>query len=252
MARGKILIVCREASAGGARLEPWLKEAGWETTVLWASDPSSRKVFHAQNPDILIVEPHLLIGGDFLPGDSLTALVVLVDPTGNESFLSQADWPQVQAFLDASWPQVWVLRALEAVAHGHRIRRAELEESAGVKSLLSRCPGLIYRCPSYPDSLPVYVGGAAAGITGFTPEEFLKGTATLGQLILEDDRRMVANTLYLRISRKLAYEMEYRIRDREGRVRWIRDSGAGIFTYDGVLKYAEGYWMDITEVRMMG
>ncbi|MFB6373350.1 MAG: nitrogen regulation protein NR(II) [Bradymonadaceae bacterium] len=116
-------------------------------------------------------------------------------------------------------------------------------------TLLENIPGMAYRCANDPNWTMHFVSGKAETLTGYGPEE-LKGNAEVayGELIHPGDRDGVWAKVQDALERDEAFQLMYRIRDREGQTKWVYEQGCGVFD-DGQLEALEGFITDITEQR---
>ncbi|MDZ7682682.1 MAG: PAS domain S-box protein [Fodinibius sp.] len=119
-----------------------------------------------------------------------------------------------------------------------------------LQTLFSNLPGMAYRCENKPGWPMKFLSEQCADITGYDASEFTEGDGSsqkvYGKLILEEDKDRVWNEVQRAVENNDAFEVTYRIRNKEGEVRWVRESGVGVRydqTGDVLL---EGFIMDIT------
>tara|TARA_R110001599_G_scaffold352320_1_gene586697 strand:+ start:2900 stop:7066 length:4167 start_codon:yes stop_codon:yes gene_type:complete len=124
----------------------------------------------------------------------------------------------------------------------------DLEKSyAQYQSLVEDIPGLIYSA-EYPSKEFVYVNAYCNELTGFTVDELTKKDRLQYQkLIHPDDKRFVESNLETAIGNRQAYRLNYRIVDKEDRIKWISEFGHGIFDQNGKPLSIEGSVFDITD-----
>jgi PAS domain S-box-containing protein len=116
-----------------------------------------------------------------------------------------------------------------------------------MNSVLSHTPGLAFRCLPDEHWTCLYAAGQFRPIAGLDPEDFVAGRVTYGQIMRPDDIEPVRRLVLDSLSRRASFEHEHRILDREGRIKWILTRARGIFAEDGVLRYIEGFHVDITD-----
>lgn len=126
-------------------------------------------------------------------------------------------------------------------------RTAELNESRRhFSALLQALPGMAYRC-TYDDELTVlFVSDGAQPLTGWTPEEFTGGAVHFRDLVHPDDLGRVREATRVALQERGAVEVEYRLRTREGREKWVLSRGRGAYAEDGSLRFFEGLAIDIS------
>ncbi|MHA1516386.1 MAG: PAS domain S-box protein, partial [Candidatus Heimdallarchaeaceae archaeon] len=99
---------------------------------------------------------------------------------------------------------------------------------------------------------PFFFHGAVEQITGYTEEDFVSGELTWDQLVLEKDMKLL-----LAINEDLenipgySNEMEYRIRNKNGDIRWIRQHLQNITLKEGDPFIVQGSLYDITEKKLI-
>lgn len=117
-------------------------------------------------------------------------------------------------------------------------------------TLLANLPGMAYRCA--PDSRWTmhFVSQGSRTITGYAPEE-LRGNRVVafGDLIHPEDQNRVHEAVALAVSRHQPFEVEYRLRTRQGEERWVWEQGRPV--PDGEECVLEGIMLDISERKRM-
>jgi len=127
-------------------------------------------------------------------------------------------------------------------------RTAELSESRRqTESILAQLPGMAFRCLGDERFTPIYISSGALELTGHTVEDFLSGRVWYEDLIEPSDRPIVTSTTLNAVAQHKPFEVEYRLRLRDGREKWVLDRGAGVFGDDGRLLFIEGLAVDITQ-----
>jgi PAS domain S-box-containing protein len=121
------------------------------------------------------------------------------------------------------------------------------------RSLIGNIPGISYRALHAPGWPMVFVSAAVETLTGYPPEEFLGAPASrlYGDLIHPDDHEHVARGLEQAIARSEPFTIEYRLRHRDGSLRWMWENGSAIFDDKGRVKWLDGVILDISGRRQM-
>ncbi|SFU27976.1 MHYT domain-containing protein [Pseudoduganella namucuonensis] len=121
------------------------------------------------------------------------------------------------------------------------------------RSLIGNIPGISYRSLMAPGWPMVFISAAVETLTGYPPEEFL-GTPprrTYSDLIHPDDHAQVAQGLEAAIAAGEPFVLEYRLRHRDGSIRWMWENGSAIFDERGKVKWLDGVILDISGRRQM-
>ena len=126
-------------------------------------------------------------------------------------------------------------------------RTAELELSRGqLADLMKSLPGVAYRC-RYDESMTVlFVSDGAQALTGVTVDEFISGSVHFRDLIHPDDLNKVRDATRQALEKGKLFEIEYRLRSRDGSEKWVLSRGHGIISRGGKIDTIEGLLTDIT------
>ncbi len=96
------------------------------------------------------------------------------------------------------------------------------------------------------DGRMIYTSPSCEEITGYTPEEFQRRKDLLESIILPEDRSVCKGHFRDHQDPRPHRPIEYRIRTRDGRVRWISHVCRGIYDRDGTYLGRRGSNRDIT------
>jgi two-component system, cell cycle sensor histidine kinase and response regulator CckA len=133
--------------------------------------------------------------------------------------------------------------------HRDQIRTEEaLKESENrYRSFLSDYQGIAFQV--HKDYRPVFFHGAVEEITGYSKQDFLNGTIQWPDLMLPEDRDRIAheNSDTAATNKPFRVEREYRIRKKNGEMRWLREISHGVESRVGNLDERQGALYDITE-----
>ncbi len=120
-----------------------------------------------------------------------------------------------------------------------------------LETLIQNLPGAVYRCGGDAGRSVQYISAGCEPVTGYQPTSFTSGSSTLADLIVPEDRARVAREQEAALRSGRAYEIQYRIHDAEGRVRWVYDVGQALPAGDGQSPGLEGVLFDHTETRSL-
>lgn len=108
--------------------------------------------------------------------------------------------------------------------------------------------GMIYRCRIDDAWTMEYVSGGCHKLTGYRPDELVfNNRVSYDQITLPEDRAHVHDVIDAALARNKTFEVEYRIRCRDGSVRWVLERGVGLRNASGQLAWLEGFIQDISE-----
>ena len=117
-------------------------------------------------------------------------------------------------------------------------------------TLEDNIPGGVFRGSASPSWRFEYVSPGITGITGLTFDQLTRdGKLCYDDLILPEDRESLKRTVTEAIANKSTYIAEYRIRRRDGSIRWIDEQGRCTYGRHEVPRGRDGVILDITERR---
>lgn len=114
--------------------------------------------------------------------------------------------------------------------------------------LLNSLPGMYYRCSNDSDNTLFLLSERCITLTGYNTEELIQ--KNLVTLVYAEDVKQVGARYKLITPDTPACTMEYRIYDKSGNLRWVRDTACGIINEDGTILELEGNIQDITKEKL--
>ncbi|MDP2497054.1 MAG: EAL domain-containing protein [Candidatus Palauibacterales bacterium] len=133
---------------------------------------------------------------------------------------------------------------------GHDGPDAIGEPERFLDTIAGNLPGILYRCRNTRTWTMEYLSPGTEELTGYRPEELLHDEeVAYGDLIHPDDREDVWGEVQDALDDGRPYQLQYRIRTRDGGVRWVWEQGRGVHPDSGERLYLEGFIFDITAWR---
>ncbi|NLS93294.1 MAG: PAS domain S-box protein [Planctomycetaceae bacterium] len=124
------------------------------------------------------------------------------------------------------------------------LRRSE----EGFRTLIENIPGVVYRCELNPPWRMQHMSEAVVQLTGYPLADFTtRSRLAYGELILEEDRQYVADGVREAIASRRPFDLEYRIRRADGKVRWVFERGRAIYDRQGHPICLDGVIIDVTK-----
>jgi diguanylate cyclase (GGDEF)-like protein/PAS domain S-box-containing protein len=106
---------------------------------------------------------------------------------------------------------------------------APADSARMLTTLIGNLDGLVFRCRNDAAWTMGYVSAGSLRLTGYTPEELTGNRfVSYADLIHEDDRDLVARACAAAIANRERYSIEYRLRHRDGGIRWVAERGAPV------------------------
>src|SRR6201982_1334538 len=139
-----------------------------------------------------------------------------------------------------------------AVQNIDDLREAEealRERERLLDSLMGVLPGSAYRALADEHWNVLFVSKGIEEVTGYPPDAFTSRRLNYNDLMLPEDRAATREAVFAALRERRMYDDEYRIRHKDGSVRWIWARGHGVFAPDGSLRFIEGLNLDMTHQR---
>ncbi len=132
--------------------------------------------------------------------------------------------------------------------------QSELEQqSRRLQALFDNLPGMAYRYRAGHEE-PVweleFVSSKVKELTGYTAGELLETDEDFyQQLIHPEEQEEVLTTVRKTLREQENYVIEYRIRTKDDKLKWVEDRGRGIYDEQDNLVAVEGLIEEITEIK---
>jgi PAS domain S-box-containing protein len=122
-----------------------------------------------------------------------------------------------------------------------------------LRSLIGNIPGISYRCLLQDDWPAIFISDAVERLTGYPATDFVgpRATRRFVELVHPDDRASLKRTVEEAIRDSKPYVLEYRIRHRDGRERYMWGSGCAVRDSQGQRRFLDGVILDLSERRQM-
>lgn len=148
--------------------------------------------------------------------------------------------------------EAYVLEAFIDITNRKESEKELLESRRVLQTLMGNLPGFVYRCKNDHKWTMEFISEACIELTGYRPEEIIMNqTLSFADIILEDDRENIWDEVQKAISQNRPFILEYRIRSKDGKVKWVWEQAKGIQDSEGKLLFIEGYITDITEEKRL-
>ena len=138
------------------------------------------------------------------------------------------------------------------ITERRRAEAASREQERSLAALFSNLPGMAYRCRNDGFWTMEFVSDGCRELTGYDAGAIIGNRHTsYEEIIHPDDRKAVREIDTRSLERGDAFELTYRIRTREGAVKWVQERGRSIPGPDGQVRLFEGFITDITERKLL-
>ena len=121
-------------------------------------------------------------------------------------------------------------------------------DNVTLRALVNHIPGAIYRCKGDAFLSLVFISDEIVKLTGY-PLHYFTGNRVDGfsKLVIEEDREMLRRTLQQALDKQEKFELEYRLINSKGELRWVYESGQGVYDAVEKISYVDGCMFDITK-----
>ncbi|MBM9538690.1 response regulator [Desulfobulbus alkaliphilus] len=132
-------------------------------------------------------------------------------------------------------------------------KRAEAEIKSArdqYQSLVDNIPGITYRCMLDRDWTMLYMSDDIDPLTGYPAGEFVRNAVrTYASVIHPEDASYVEKSVNTAVSEGQLWDIEYRVRHKDGHTRWVHEKGRAVYNEDDSVGYLDGFIIDITPVK---
>ncbi len=119
-------------------------------------------------------------------------------------------------------------------------------------SLVRNIPGIVYRCACDDNWTMQYISDFIEVISGYPPSDFIDNRVRTYKSIMYPDDPQISDKIALgAIEHKEPFELEYRIINADGTIRWVCEKGRGVYGDDGQVLYLDGVIFDNTERKQI-
>ncbi len=140
--------------------------------------------------------------------------------------------------------------AVREISAERSTRFALMESERKLETLLGNLPGMAYRCKNDKNWTMEFVSKGCFKLTGYSSEDLIDNkTTSYNDLISPEYRDYLWRKWQQVLENRTTFEDEYSIITATGELRWVWESGNGIFSENGELLALEGFIMDISEQK---
>lgn len=119
------------------------------------------------------------------------------------------------------------------------------------RGLVTNIPGAVYRTRICDDWVMEYVSDNIGDITGYPTADFIENNKrNFASLIVEADRDLAREAIKCGVAERRGFEVQYRIRHRDGSVHWVHEKGKAIYDEGGEPLWFDGSINDITSSKL--
>jgi len=118
------------------------------------------------------------------------------------------------------------------------------------RRLAENLPGIVYRVLIEEDNRMIFFNDMVQTMTGYRPEDLKRGeVCSIDPIIVPEDKLNVINIVKDAIENNVPFEVEYRINNKIGDIKWFFERGRPIRGDNGNPSYIDGVIFDITKQK---
>ncbi len=128
------------------------------------------------------------------------------------------------------------------------IEKALKNSRERLSTLMDNLPGIVYQCENDKNWTMFFLSKGFKEITGYDPHNFLHNRKyTYNDIIHPDDRQKVWSQIQQSLDRHTAFEIDYRIIDKNQVLHYVSERGRGSYDKEENVRFLEGFIFDVTE-----
>ena len=225
-------------------------------TVVAVSSRGEDAVVHARDhhPDLILMD--IQLRGQMTGLEAAQAIrkendipVVYLTGFGDDALLQSAKITEPFGYLLKPFRENDLKNVIEIALYRHRMAKELQEREASYRILAESLPGIVYR--SFSGGKSIFFNNMLEAMTGFSETELVAGEySCLGSLLLPEDKPFVSAVLAKSISKGMPFEVEYRIRHKDGTIRHFLERGKATVTGNESSSFVDSVVLDITERKL--
>jgi PAS domain S-box-containing protein len=142
----------------------------------------------------------------------------------------------------------YILVALKDITERKRAEKALVASERKYRSLVQNIPDVTWTTDQ--EGRTLFISSNVLNVYGYSAEEIYGGADTWLRNVHPDDRPRIESAFNALFTGEAPYDVEYRIRRKDGTWIWLHDRSVSSYERDGQW-YADGIFSDITEHKRM-
>jgi PAS domain S-box-containing protein len=128
------------------------------------------------------------------------------------------------------------------------LNNALLMSEQRYRSMLDNLPGVVYRCRNDNHWTMLFVSDEVFALTGYKAQQLIRSKEiSFAELNYPDDAEHTNNAVQHALSNQQRFNVEYRLKHKDGSLRWVQELGQGVYDDNGELLYIDGFIWDVTQ-----
>ncbi len=204
-------------------------------------------------PDLILMDIKLRGGMNGLEAVEKIHLVsdipvIYLTAYGDDDILQSAKVTDPFGYLLKPFRESELKTVIEIALSRHRMEKELRERETSYRVLAESLPGIVSRTFLSVGTKMVFFNDMLEKMTGFKEEELTSGNfCRIESLLVPEDKTTVNTVLSKAIAEDSAYEVEYRIRHKDGSIRYFLERGRVRRPLDDQTPFIDSVILDITE-----
>jgi PAS domain S-box-containing protein len=133
------------------------------------------------------------------------------------------------------------------ITYRKQVEKSLRESERQLSTLIGNLQGMAYRCKNDTNWTMEFVSDGCLDLTGFSRSQVINNNEiSYNDLILPEYQNFVWEEVQKAVNEKRNYALTYRIKTKEGAIKWIHEVGKGIFNENNEPLALEGFVTDIS------
>lgn len=138
----------------------------------------------------------------------------------------------------------------ENITYCKQVQEKLVKNQIKYATLIDSLPGIVFSCTNDSEWSMNYLSKGCLELTGYESGEILASSINYNAITHPEDLPKVLAAIDSAIAKKEPYVIEYRIKTKSGREKWVWEKGRGIFDERGEVLELEGFITDITDLKL--
>jgi len=128
-----------------------------------------------------------------------------------------------------------------------QLNHALLMSEQRYRSMLDNLPGVVYRCRNDEHWTMLFISDEVFALTGYRAHQLIRSKEmSFAQLNHPDDAQHTNAVVQQALLNQQRFNVEYRLRHKDGSIRWVQELGQGVYDDNGELLYIDGFIWDVS------
>ena len=253
-AKERILIV-EDERVVAELLKEFLKNFGFEISAVTGDGEEAVSLAIGIRPDLVLMDIKLrgaMTGVDAARQiqESLDIPVIYLTAYSDDETLQRIKASAPFGYIQKPFKGGEIRSAIDIALYRSRMERKLKENERSYRILAENLPGIVYRFNVSGEQKLRFFNSMITDLTGYGADEIVPGeSCPLDFLILPQDLPAVSSAISAAVAANKPFEVEYRIRHKDGSILHFQERGRPIFGKDGEQCQIDGVILNITESK---